>query len=177
MALYVLCAIWPISLPFLKSLYLLLNLFALYPISLPFSQSLYPLFNLFALYPISLPFSQSLYPLFNLFALNPISLPFSQTLYSTAWSRTFYRTPAGYTAKKKTKRKRNRGYQGLLSVAHQPLLPSPLFPHTARLLHCLGLRYQDWLRGGPPPLSIVHPPWPKICDFQERRLKRRTASI
>jgi hypothetical protein len=57
----------------------------------------------------------------------------------------FYRTPAGYTAKKKTRRKRNRGYQGLLSVAQQTSpSPSPSPPiHTARLLRCLGLRYQD----------------------------------
>jgi hypothetical protein len=81
--------------------------------------------------------------------------------------------PIGYTAKKKTRRKRNRGCQELLSVARQPLPLPPLPPpHTARLLHCLGLRYQDWLRRGPP-LSL----WPKISDFQERRLKRRTASI
>jgi hypothetical protein len=63
----------------------------------------------------------------------------------------FYRTPAGYTAEKKTRRKRNRGYQGLLSVAHQPLPPSPFLPHTARLLHCLGAA----LSGHAPP--IVHP--------------------
>jgi hypothetical protein len=50
-------------------------------------------------------------------------------LYGTARSRIFYRTPAGYTAKKKTRRKRNRGCQGLLSVAHQPL-PPPLSSHT-----------------------------------------------
>jgi hypothetical protein len=50
-------------------------------------------------------------------------------VYGTAISRIFYRTPAGYTAKKKTRRKRNRGCQGLLSVAHQSLPPPP--PHRA----------------------------------------------
>jgi hypothetical protein len=33
----------------------------------------------------------------------------SSCVYGTAESRTFYRTPAGYTADKKTRRKRNRG--------------------------------------------------------------------
>ncbi len=32
-----------------------------------------------------------------------------KVLYGTAESRTFYLTPAGYTADKKTRRKRNRG--------------------------------------------------------------------
>ncbi len=45
-------------------------------------------------------------------------------LYGTARSRIFYRTHAGYTAKRKTRRKRNRGCQGLLSVAHQPQILS-----------------------------------------------------
>ncbi len=49
-------------------------------------------------------------------------------VYGAAKSRIFYRTPAGYTAKKKTRRKRNRGCWGLLSVAHQPLPPLPLPP-------------------------------------------------
>ena len=45
----------------------------------------------------------------------------------------FYRTPTGDTARKKTRRKRNRGYQGLLSVAQQPPLPlPPPPPHTPR---------------------------------------------
>jgi hypothetical protein len=48
-------------------------------------------------------------------------------VYGTAESRTFYRTPAGYTVEKKTRRKRNRGCQELLSVSHQPL-PPPLSP-------------------------------------------------
>ncbi len=72
-------------------------------------------------------------------------------LYGTAQSGIFYRAPAGYTAKK-MRRKRDWGYQGLLSIAHQPLPPPPFPPHTARLLHCLGLRYQDI---HPPPF-IVH---------------------
>ena len=82
--------------------------------------------------------------------------------YGTARSRIFYRTPAGYTAKKKTRRKRNRSYQGLLSVAHQPLPPPPFLPHTARLLHCLGLRYQDI---SPPP--IVHSHGQKSVIFRK----------
>ncbi len=49
------------------------------------------------------------------------------------WEWNFYRTPAGCTAKEKTRRKRNRGYQGLLSVAQQPSPPSPPPPpHTPR---------------------------------------------
>ena len=82
-------------------------------------------------------------------------------VYGTAWNGIFYRTPAGYTAKKKTRRKRNRSYQGLLSVAHQPLPPPPSSPHTARLLHCLGLRYQDI----PPP--IVHSHGQKSVIFRK----------
>ncbi len=57
-----------------------------------------------------------------------------KNLYGTAKSRIFHRTPAGYTAKKKTRRKRNRGCQKLLSVARQPLplppLPPPHTPHA-----------------------------------------------
>ncbi len=49
-------------------------------------------------------------------------------VYGTARSGIFYRTPAGYTTKEKTRRKRNRGYQGLLSVAHQLLPPLPSSP-------------------------------------------------
>jgi hypothetical protein len=33
----------------------------------------------------------------------------SRKMYGTAESRTFYGTPVGYTAEKKTRRKRNRG--------------------------------------------------------------------
>jgi hypothetical protein len=43
----------------------------------------------------------------------------------------FYRTPAGYTAKEKTRRKGNRGYQGLLFVAQQPSPPLPPLPTHA----------------------------------------------
>jgi hypothetical protein len=68
---------------------------------------------------------------------------FYLNLYGTAESRIFYQTPAGYTAEKKTRRKRNRGCQELFSVSNQPLPPPPFSPHTARLLHCLGLCYQD----------------------------------
>ncbi len=64
-------------------------------------------------------------------------------VYGTAESRTFYRTPAGYTAEKKTRRKRigvaRSSYLFLTSLSPLP----PFSPHTARLLHCLGLRYQD----------------------------------
>ncbi len=45
-------------------------------------------------------------------------------VYGTAESRIFYRTPAGYTAEKKTRRKRNRGCQELLTVSHRPPPPS-----------------------------------------------------
>jgi hypothetical protein len=52
-------------------------------------------------------------------------------------------------------------------------LPSPSPPiHTARLLHCLGLRYQDT---SPPSHSTF--PWTEISDFQEKRLKSMIASF
>ncbi len=101
------------------------------------------------------------------------TLVFTQ-LCSTAKSRIFHRTPAGYTAKEKTRRKRNKGYQGLLSVARQPLPPLPLSPHTARLLHCLGCVIRTGWEEAPPPSPLSQ--WTKIGDFQEERLKRRTAS-
>ncbi len=49
--------------------------------------------------------------------------------------------------------------------------PPPFPPHTARMLHCLGLRYQDI----PPPHSTFL--WTKISDFQEKRQKSMTASF
>jgi hypothetical protein len=77
-----------------------------------------------------------------------------------------------------TQRRRRRGERGIGVTRGSYLLltslsPLPLSPsHTARLLRCLGLRYQDM---PPPPHSTF--PWTKISDFQEERLKRRTASI
>ncbi len=71
-------------------------------------------------------------------------------VYGTAKSRIFIEPPPD------TQRRRRRGERGIGVARGSYLLlarvsPSPLFPpHTARLLHCLGLRYQDWLRGGPP---------------------------
>ncbi len=47
-------------------------------------------------------------------------------LYGTAECRIFHRTPAGHTAERKTRRKRNRGCYGLLSVPRQPYSPPPL---------------------------------------------------
>ncbi len=44
-------------------------------------------------------------------------------VYGTAESRIFHRTPAGHTADKKTRRKRNRGCYGLLSIPRQPFSP------------------------------------------------------
>ncbi len=46
-------------------------------------------------------------------------------MYSTAESRIFYLTPDGRTAERKTRRKRNRGCYGLLSVPRQSLPPPP----------------------------------------------------
>ncbi len=47
-------------------------------------------------------------------------------------------------------------------------------PHTARLLHCLGLRYQDIT---PPPFCHSTFLWTKISDFQGKRLKSMIASF
>ena len=74
----------------------------------------------------------------------------------------FHRTPVGYTAKKKERRKRNRSYQGLLAVAQQPSPPLPLppFTHAARLLGCLG----PVIRTRPPPPIVNRP---KFSDFKK----------
>ncbi len=44
------------------------------------------------------------------------------------WVRNFYRAPAGYTADRKTRRKRNMGCYGLLSATSHPLLHLPHLP-------------------------------------------------
>ncbi len=41
------------------------------------------------------------------------------------WVRNFYRTPAGYTTDRKTRRKRDMGCYGLLSATSHPLLHLP----------------------------------------------------
>ncbi len=45
--------------------------------------------------------------------------------------RNFYRTPAGYTADRKTRRKRDMSCYGLLSAASHPPLHLPPPPHCA----------------------------------------------
>jgi hypothetical protein len=70
--------------------------------------------------------------------------------YCSALSRAkFNRTPDGYTAGRKTRRKRDMSCYGLLSAARHPSSPpfltsptSPL-PHIARLSHRLRPCYQD----------------------------------
>ncbi len=78
-----------------------------------------------------------------------------------------------------TQRRRRRGERGtgvtkgsclLLNNLPLPFPPPPT--HTARLLYCLGLRYQDTS----PPLHSTFP-WTEISDFQEKRLKSMTASF
>ncbi len=60
----------------------------------------------------------------------------------------FIEPPPGYTAKKKTRRKRNRDHQGLLSVARQPLPPLSPFPPTPRA-YCVA--WGCVIRTYPPP--------------------------
>ncbi len=62
----------------------------------------------------------------------------------------------------------------LLLTSLSPLPPHP--PHRAPAA-LPGAALSGLAERRPPPLLIVHPPWPKLSDFQERRLKRRTASI
>jgi hypothetical protein len=63
-----------------------------------------------------------------------------------------YRTSAGHTAKKKTRRKGNRGYQGLLFVAQQPSPPPPPHMHRAPV----GLPGAALSGHIPPPSKYVH---------------------
>ncbi len=69
--------------------------------------------------------------------------------------RKFYRTPAGYTADRKTRRKRNMGCYGLLSASCHPSPPPltyhpPPTPSICRTAcgHVIRIR---WLRESPPP--------------------------
>jgi hypothetical protein len=70
-------------------------------------------------------------------------------LYGTAESRIFHRTPAGHTAEKKTRRKRNRGCYGLLSVPRQPSSS----PHSS-----------------PPQCASIAPPAATLSGLAEGRL-------
>jgi hypothetical protein len=72
------------------------------------------------------------YPLVPLLGRSNLKL-LCRRLYCTAESRIFHRTPTGYTAERKTRRKRNRGCYGLLSIPRQPSSPptSPPPPHRA----------------------------------------------
>ncbi len=105
-------------------------------------------------------------------------------VYSTAESGIFHRTPAGHTAERKTRRKRNRGCHGLLSIPRQPSSPSPspsppshrasVAPPAAMLS---GLAEGRLLPLPRPPPSTHALPMAEICDFQRSRPKARTASI
>jgi hypothetical protein len=78
-------------------------------------------------------------------------------VFCTATCEIFYRTPAGYTADRKTRRKRNVGCCGLLSAANHHPPPPPHLPpsppptlcvcHTA-CGHVIRIR---GLRESPPP--------------------------
>ncbi len=87
-------------------------------------------------------------------------------LYGATKSRIFYRTPAGYTAKKKTRRKRNRGCQELLSVAHQPLPPPPPSPPHRAPAALPGAALSGLAERRPPP-SPSHPHDQKLVIFRK----------
>ncbi len=76
---------------------------------------------------------------------------FALVLYGTAESRIFHRTPAGHTAEKKTRRKRNRGCYGLLSVPRQPFSPLPLPPTSRACRIACGYVIRISWRETPPP--------------------------
>jgi hypothetical protein len=91
----------------------------------------------------------------------------------------FHRTPAGHTAERKTRRKRNRGYYELLSIPSQPSAPpSPPPPHRASVAPpaatLSGLAEGRLL---PPPPQPPPPPWLNLSSFQRPRPKARMASI
>jgi hypothetical protein len=91
-------------------------------------------------------------------------------VYGTAESRIFHRTPAGHTADKKTRRKRNRGCYGLLSIPRQPF--SPLPSPTSRVCRtaCGYVIRISWRKAPPPshtpPPPPTHSPWQKCVIFR-----------
>ncbi len=70
---------------------------------------------------------------------------YSYMLFCTDACGIFSSNPAGHTAERKTRRKRNLGCYELLSVPCHPSSPPSHFspPHTAHLSHRLRPRYQD----------------------------------
>ncbi len=90
----------------------------------------------------------------------------------------FHQTPAGYTAERKTKRKRNMGCYELLSASCHPLSlsSSPPPPYRASVAPpaatLLGLT-----EGRPPPPPPTHSPLLNWDSFQRPWPKVRTASI
>jgi hypothetical protein len=72
---------------------------------------------------------------------------------SAQLSANFYRTHAGYTADRKTRRKRNMGCCLLLSVVSRP--PPPLAHHSTCLRLCIGLEEQGRAPPHPSPLDSL----------------------
>ncbi len=93
-------------------------------------------------------------------------------LYGTAESRIFHRTPAGHTAEKKMRRKRNRGCYGLLSVPRQPVSPLPLPPPTPRVYRtaCGYVIRISW-RETPPPSDSPPPSQAEFMWFSASSAK------
>jgi hypothetical protein len=73
------------------------------------------------------------------------------------WRQNFLSNPRRIHSGEKDEEKEEWGLPGALICFSPASAPSPFSPHTARLLHCLGLHYQVWLRGGSP-LPTVPPP-------------------
>jgi hypothetical protein len=90
----------------------------------------------------------------------------------------FHRTPAGHTSERKTRRKRNRGCYGLLSVSRQPFSPPPPLPQRASVAPPVAT-LSGLAEGRHLPLTAhPFPPFPRLnlCDFQHPRPKARMAS-
>ncbi len=85
----------------------------------------------------------------------------------------FYRTPAGYTVDRKTRRKRNMGCYWLLSASCHPSPPSP---HRASVALPAATLSGLAGRGRPLPLPQI-PPKQDYSRFCQPRPKSRTASI
>ncbi len=91
--------------------------------------------------------------------------------------RNFYRTPAGYTADRKTRRKGNMSCYGLLSAASHPSPPPPPSPLPTLRVCRTACGYVIRIRGlreSPPP-----PPSPPPQDYRQilAAPKSRMASI
>jgi hypothetical protein len=94
-------------------------------------------------------------------------------LHCYVWN--IYRTPAGYTADRKTRRKRDMSCYGLLSAASHPPLPPPPLPTSPVCRTACGhvIRIRG-LRESPRPLP---PPHRIMNRFWQPRPKSRMASI